>query len=261
MKRLVDPRIEAIRNRFSKIKHTVMIASGKGGVGKSLIASTLSLILSQRNKAVGLLDLDLHGPVTHVLFKLDEAELKESKDGLIPPVVNGVKVMSLGLLARNRPTPISGANKRDAIREILAVTRWDSLDILVIDLPPGTGDEVLETVNLLREKSSIIAITTPSKLSITVVSRLIDLLKAMKAYIAGLLENMAYLKINGIILYPLGEPKGIELAREKRINYLGKLPLDPEIPKALEQGPRKLVDTMFARELARVVEVLEGKMR
>ncbi len=260
MSELIDPRIEAIRNRFSKIKHTVMVASGKGGVGKSLIASTLSLILAKENYSVGLLDLDLHGPVTHILFKLDEVELEESREGLVPPVVNGVKVMSLGLLARSRPIPISGSNKRNAIREVLAITRWDNLDILVIDLPPGTGDEVLETVNLLRGYGGLVTVTTPSKLSITVVSRLIDLLKAMKAKIIGLVENMAYMKIDETVVYPLGEPKGLELAKEKGVDYLGRLPLDPEVSKAIEEGPEKLVNTTFAKELSGIVGELKRRL-
>lgn len=255
MKELIDPRIEAIRNRFSRIRYTVIVASGKGGVGKSLIASTLSLLIAQRKYSVGLLDLDLHGPITPLIFDLEQAEPEESREGLIPPIKHGVKVMSLGLLAKNRPTPIHGSNKRDAIREILAITRWDSLDILVVDLPPGTGDEVLETLNLVKDfRRGAIVVTIPSQLSLKVVARLVDLLKEMGTNIIGLVENMAYMKLDEQIIYPMGRPRGIELAKEKNISYLGQIPLDPRVQEALEgKDIGLLLDTEFSKTVEEVV--------
>ena len=255
MKGLIDPRIEAIRDRFSRIRYTVIVASGKGGVGKSLIAATLSLLIAQKKYSVGLLDLDLHGPVTPLIFDLEQAEPEESKEGLIPPIKHGVKVMSLGLLAKNRPTPIHGSNKRDAIREILAVTRWDKLDLLVVDLPPGTGDEVLETLNLIKDfKRGAIVVTIPSQLSLKVVARLVDLLKEMKTDIIGLVENMAYMKLDEQILYPMGKPRGIELAKERNIPYLGQIPLDPKVQEALEgRDIDLLLDTEFSKTVEEVI--------
>lgn len=250
-KGLIDPRIESIKERFKNIDYTVIVASCKGGVGKSLIASTVSLLLAKRAYNVGLLDLDLHGPVAPIIFNLEVAEPEESKEGLVPPIKRGVKVMSIGLLVKNRPTPIRGSNKRDAIREILAITRWGNLDVLVIDLPPGTGDEALETLNLVEGKRGVVIVTIPAQLSLKVVGRLIDLLKILETPIVGLVENMAYMKLGNQIVYPLGKPRGIDLARKKNIPYLGQIPMDPKVQEALE---KKDIDMLLRTEFAEAVE-------
>ena len=246
---LIDPRLEAIKNKFSKIRQTIMIASGKGGVGKSLLASTISLILSlEEAYATGLLDLDLHGPVTPVIFDIEDHVPEESKEGLKPPIVYGVKVMSLGLLAKKKPIPMSGSGKRDAIREVLAITNWGELDYLVIDLPPGTGDEILETANLIRNNRGVILVTTPSLLSIDVVSKTIELFDELDVPIIGIVENMAYMEVNGNIIQPYGPPRARKLAEELGIRYLAMLPLDPEVDVALsKRDPQLLLKTKYAK--------------
>lgn len=254
MENIIDPRIEAIKRQFSEVDYALLVGSGKGGVGKSVTAATIALLLSNKGYAVGLLDLDLHGSVIPTIFDIEDHEPEESKEGLIPPVVIGVRVMSLGLFAKNRPVPMHGRNKRDAITELLAITKWDELDFLVVDLPPGTGDEVLASSTLIPVEKEALVVMTPSALARTVVSRTIILFRDLDVRIMGLVENMAYMKIDGKIVYPLGKPVGEKLAEELRVQYLGMLPFDPALSATIEEkNPEKILETSFARSVDKII--------
>ncbi len=254
MKEFLDPRLEAIKKQFSNVDYVLLVGSGKGGVGKSVTAATIALLLSSKGYAVGLLDLDFHGSVIPTIFDIEDHEPEESKEGLIPPVVLGVKVMSLGLFAKNRPVPMHGRNKRDAITELLAVTKWGDLDFLIVDLPPGTGDEVLASSTLIPVEREALVVMTPSALARVVVSRTILLFRDLRVSIMGLVENMAYMKVNEHIVYPLGEPVGEKLASELHVNYLGMLPLDPMLPRVIEEKkPEKIGETLFAKSIDEII--------
>ncbi len=254
MSTVIDPRLEAIRKQFSKVDYVLLVGSGKGGVGKSVTAATIALLLSSKGYAVGLLDLDLHGSVIPTIFDIEGYEPEESKEGLVPPVIIGVKVMSLGLFAKNRPVPIHGKNKRDAITELLAITKWGELDFLIVDLPPGTGDEVIASSTLIPVEKEALVIMTPSALARVVVSRTILLLRDLRVRIMGIVENMAYMKVDGKTIYPLGKPVGEELARELHVQYLGMLPFDPSLSTAIdEKNPEKLMETLFARSVDEII--------
>ncbi len=251
---IIDPRMEAIKKQFSEVDYALLVGSGKGGVGKSVTAATIALLLSSKGYAVGLLDLDLHGSVIPMIFDIEDHEPEESKEGLIPPVVLGVKVMSLGLFAKNRPVPIHGRNKRDAITELLAITKWDELDFLIVDLPPGTGDEVLASSTLIPVEKEALVVMTPSALARTVVSRTIMLFRDLHVRIMGLVENMAYMKVNGKTIYPLGKPMGEKLAEELHVQYLGMLPFDPTLSAVIEErNPEKILETQFAKSIDEII--------
>ena len=254
MAEIIDPRLEAIRRQFSEVDYVLLVGSGKGGVGKSVTAATVALLLSNKGYAVGLLDLDLHGSVVPVIFDIEDHEPEESREGLLPPVVLGVKVMSLGLFAKNRPVPIHGRNKRDAITELLAITKWDELDFLIVDLPPGTGDEVLVSSTLIPVEKEVLVVMTPSALARTVVSRAIILFRDLHVRIMGLVENMAYMKVGERTIYPLGKPMGEELARNLNVQYLGMLPLDPLLSAMIEERkPEKISETLFAKSVDEII--------
>ncbi|MEM0345282.1 MAG: P-loop NTPase [Thermofilaceae archaeon] len=232
----LDPRLQVIPERLRGVSRIVVVCSGKGGVGKTLIASLSALIAARRGLAAGLLDLDFHGPSCRNVLGAFEAKPVEDR-GLVPPVVAGVKLMSLDLFAGDAPLPLRGSDVTDAIVELLSVTRWGRLDLLVVDAPPGTGDELLDAVKLLPRLEALV-VTTPSKLALAVVARLVALLKDLRIPVLGVLENMS----SG------GSSSVEEAARAWGVSYLGWLPLDPLVEEALGD-PEKLLRTSVARRL------------
>ncbi|RLF06738.1 MAG: ATP-binding protein [Thermoprotei archaeon] len=238
----MDPRTSIIAERLKGAARIIAVCSGKGGVGKSLIAALTSLLSSRNGLQVGLLDLDFHGPSCHIILGAKGATPAEDK-GLIPPTIAGVKLMSLAFFVGGEPLPLRGADITNAMLELLAITRWGHLDLLVLDSPPGMGEEILDVVRIIGRVEALI-VTTPSPLSLSTVSRLVQLLKSLKTPIIGVLENMR-------------REGGSEVAREVKkwgVRYLGWLPYDPGIEAAIGD-PVKLLNTWLARRLE---EVLRG---
>ncbi len=222
------------------ISYTVIITGGKGGVGKSLIAATAALILSTSSSKVGLLDLDLHGPSASIILGVGGAPV-ESEEGLTPPTVDCLEVMSLDLLAKGRPLPLRGESKEEVVKEVLALTAFGSLDYLVVDLPPGTGDELLTVSKYARQSGGAIVVTTPTKLSIAVAAKVVEILASMSMPILGLVENMA-----------IGQADSLSetLARETGVKFLGRIPFDPAIfSDAGRLSRNELLNTRFAASL------------
>jgi len=241
----MDPRPFIVASRLREVSSIILVGSGKGGVGKSLVASTLSLLLSRRGLEVGLLDTDFHGPSCHLILGAESARPVEEK-GLLPPLVSGVKLMSIAYFVADKPLPLRGSDITNILLELLAITRWGSLDFLIVDLPPGTGEEILDTVNLLKG-AKVLVISTPSPLSTYTVARLVRLLKRMNVSIIGLLENMR-IRENDLV-------RG--LASEVGVRYLGWLPYDPKVDEAIGK-PDLLIKTMFAGRLASMLsKILE----
>ncbi|MCD6509049.1 MAG: P-loop NTPase [Thermoprotei archaeon] len=236
----LDPRISVISRRFANVRKIIAVMSGKGGVGKTLVATTSALILAKEGHKVGLLDLDMHGPSCHIVLNVQALMPREEK-GIIPPQVHGVRFMSIEYYARGSPLPLRGSEVSNAILELLAITRWPSLDYLIIDMPPGTGDEVLDLLWLVKRSEALI-ICTPSKLALSTVRRLAVLLKSLGAPILGIIENMRT-EATSLIT---------ELAEESGIRYLGWTPYDPNVEKCIGD-PRKLLMTDFAKKLAEIV--------
>ncbi|RLG74342.1 MAG: ATP-binding protein [Thermoprotei archaeon] len=256
----IDPRDLAIEKKFRNIKRSLLVLSGKGGVGKSIISTTISLLLANKGYKTGLLDLDLHGPVIPTIFSLEHVEPEESKHGLIPPQAYGVKVMSLAFFAKDEPLPLRGKSKVDAIKEVLAITNWGNLDFLVVDMPPGTGDEVLTAARYVRNERIAVVVTTPSKLSVSVILRTMNLLKDLKIPIIALINNMAYLNINEKMIRIFGKIDLENLANKFNVRTCIELPIEPQINEILEIGDaKKLLDTIVASKLKELIEILEVK--
>ncbi|MEM3452913.1 MAG: Mrp/NBP35 family ATP-binding protein [Candidatus Hadarchaeum sp.] len=236
-----DPRLAIIDERLGGVKRIIVVASGKGGVGKSLIATTLSLLLARDGKKVGLLDLDFHGPSCHIILGATDAVPAEEM-GLIPPVVQGVKFMSLVYYIGDRPLPLRGEEASNVFVELLTITRWGQLDYLVVDVPPGIAEEVLDIIRLIK-RGEFLVVTTPSKLAVKTVARLVQLLQELKVPTLGLVENM--------------HPPSSKIGKTGtfKANFLGRLPFDPEVEKTLGH-PEELLKTHFARSLKRIVKKL-----
>ena len=142
-----DPRLAVISKRLEDVENIIAVSSGKGGVGKSMIATSLALNLRDRNYKVGLLDLDFTSPSTHFILGI-EGLYPEEEYGIIPPDAHGLSYMSITHYSLDKPAPLRGADVSNAIIELLAITRWGELDYLIIDMPPGIGDATLDVIRL-----------------------------------------------------------------------------------------------------------------
>jgi ATP-binding protein involved in chromosome partitioning len=236
---VVDPRTSVISERLKRIGRIIAVSSGKGGVGKSLVATTLALALARKGCKVGLFDLDFTSPSTHVILGARIAQPKEEK-GIVPPLVKGLEYMSLVYYSGDHAAPLRGADVSNALIELLAVTRWSELDFLVIDMPPGIGDAVLDLIRLVRNIEFLI-VTTSSQLAFETVKKLLSLLQHLKVPIIGVVENM---KMNSA--------KGIQQQTEKLgIVFLGEIPYDPKVEGAIGDET-KLLDTALAQKIREI---------
>jgi|YelNatPaOPRAMG01_1025707.scaffolds.fasta_scaffold32350_4 ATP-binding protein involved in chromosome partitioning len=184
----IDTRDSLISVRLDSIKRIIVFASGKGGVGKSTLSAHTSYILS-KNYTTGILDLDLHGPSIPLILGLNQYMVKESQDGIIPPEKNGLKIMSLEIFMRGRGSPLRGNSKYDIIKELFSITNFGQLDYLVVDMPPGTGDEFLAALEIFGNKGEMIFITAPSIVSWQVTRRAIEIARG-KIKESGVIINM-----------------------------------------------------------------------
>jgi len=235
----MDPRTTVINERLKRINRIIAVSSGKGGVGKSLVATTLVLALARRGCKVGLFDLDFTSPSTHLILGVKDAQPKEEK-GLVPPVVEGLTYMSLVYFSGNQAAPLRGADVSNAFIELLSVTQWGELDFLVIDMPPSIGDAMLDVVRLV-ERIEFLIVTTPSRLAFETVRKQVRLLQDLKVPIIGVLENM---KMDGA--------KGIEQGTEKLgVKFLAGVPFDPKVEEAIGDVT-KLRDTLLAQRIREV---------
>ena len=216
-----DPRLAIIERRFEKVGRVLAVSSGKGGVGKSMVATILALNLRDRGYKVGLLDLDFTSPATHVILGV-EGLYPEEDYGIIPPLAHELRYMSITHYSLDEPAPLRGMDVSNAIIELLAITRWEELDYLVIDMPPGIGDATLDTIRLIP-KLEFLVVTTPSKVAYQSVRRLLIMFKKLKIKVLGVIENMVIKKT----MYIESEIKQIDM------NYLGTLDYCEELEPAL----------------------------
>lgn len=232
---------QLLKERMGRIGHKIMVLSGKGGVGKSTVAVNLALALALEGRQVGLLDLDFHGPSVPKLLGLEGQPLKMADKQILPiSFAHGIKVMSMGFLLPHGDAAViwRGPIKMGAIKQLLAEVSWGELDYLVIDFPPGTGDEALSAAQLLPESDGAVIVTTPQDLSLTDVRKSIDFCRQVKVPILGVIENMSGLVCphcqNVIDVFKRGG--GEAMAKELNVTFLGRIPLEPMIVHASDQG-------------------------
>ncbi len=237
---MVDPRTSIIGERMRGIGRIIAVSSGKGGVGKSLVAATLALTLAKKGYKVGLFDLDFTSPSTHMILGIEGVQPKEEK-GIVPPIVHGIKYMSIIYYSGEFATPLRGADVSNVLIELLSITRWDKLDFLVIDMPPGIGDATLDLIRLIKDVEFLI-VTTPSQLAFETVRKLVSLLKELKIPVIGVVENM---KMNDSKIIQ-------QRSRKLGLNFLAEIPYDPKVEKAIG-NTNKLQNTSFAKKIEEMV--------
>ena len=214
--------------KLSRVGRVILVGSGKGGVGKSLVACGLGLRLSERGFRAGVLDVDLHGASVPNYLGV-RPPLSSGTGGLVPKEAGKLKVMSVALFTGDNPVPVRGAGKEGLITELFELTDWGTLDYLVVDLPPSTGDELFTAFSLFGRKSTLILVTTPSRGSLSVVSRLRRLAASEEIRVGGVVLNMAFANSGGGRIYPFGraDPRAVE--RELGARILAQVPLDPAV--------------------------------
>ncbi len=221
-----------IDRNLSKIKNRIAIVSGKGGVGKSTITAGIAYNLAKKGNSVGILDADVSGPNIPHLMDVENERITGSADGMMLPVItdDGIKIASVESLIEASDSPVvwRGPMRSSLINQFLADMQWGDLDFLMVDLPPGTGDEplsIMQTIPL----TGLIIVSTPSSLSILDVSKIINMAKVMNVRVLGIVENMAYFECPGCRerVFPFGEGAVKTLAEKYGLKFLGQLPLDP----------------------------------
>jgi ATP-binding protein involved in chromosome partitioning len=244
---VTDPRTSIINKRLSRISRIIAVSSGKGGVGKSMVATTLALTLAHNGCKVGLFDLDFTSPCTHIILGAEKAQPKEDK-GIIPPIVNGLEYMSLVYFVGDNPAPLRGADTSNALIELLTITQWGVLDFLVIDMPPGIGDAVLDLVRLIKRIEFLI-VTTSSLLAFETVKKQVTLLCELKMSIVGIVENMK-----------VDKSEGISQETDKLgLKYLGAISYDPQVEAAIG-NEAKLLQTELGKKISEIAKtVILGK--
>jgi len=245
----LDFRRGMIDRRLARTRRVLLVMSGKGGVGKSVVSAALAGIAAASGLKAGLMDADIYGPSSALLFGAKGLPA-EGESGLVPPVLGGVKVMSVDLFASGRPIPLAGSGANEILLELLALTDWGNLDCLVVDMPPATGDIMLTLTSLRKDDVRAVVVTMPDRLSTSVAHRVLELLKSGGVTTVGVLGNMVRGSAKGKGTGPR------KLAEEFGVPLLGQLPYDPSVSRAVEKGNiESLLQTKFARVLRRSMDV------
>ena len=259
----------AIKQSLGKIKNKILVMSGKGGVGKSTVSVNLALGLANKGHKVGLMDVDLHGPdVVRMLDMKGTITPPSDPNGLIAPLQynDNLKVVSLEYMMKDRDEAIiwRGPLKIQAIRQFVADMDWGELDYLVIDAPPGTGDEPLSVAQTIPMTKAIV-VTTPQKVALADVRKSINFCKTVKMPIAGVVENMS-----GFICPHCNKQVDIfkngggeEIAREFDLPFLGKIPMDPRVVVAGDDGKPYLSsgeDSPAVKAFGNVIDAVEKRL-
>lgn len=230
-----------------KIKNTLLVFSGKGGVGKSTVAVNLAMVFAKEGFKVGLLDADIHGPsLTLMLGAQDKAVFPYGENQILPVEINkNLSLVSIAYFISSLDTPIiwRGPAKMKVIERFVKDVTWGDLDWLIVDSPPGTGDEPLSIAQLLP-KSGAVIVTTPQDVSLLDSKKAINFAKELKLKIHGIIENMSGLKCphcgKTINLFKKGG--GLKIAKQYKIKFLGSIPIDPEIVISGDNGKPFVMD-------------------
>jgi len=259
-----------LKINLKRIKHKIVVMSGKGGVGKSTVAVNLALALSMKGIETGLLDADIHGPSVPKMLKIENAVISGDKEGLFPVLVPPhLKVMSMAFLLQDRDLPViwRGPMKMGAIRQFLEDVRWGDLDYLVMDMPPGTGDEPLSIAQLIPNADGTVIVTTPQDVALLDSRKAVGFSRAVKLPVIGVVENMS-----GFVCPHCGKEVdlfkkggGRRAAEELGVPFLGSVPIDPKVVESGDEGvPIVLMDRKspaaeaFMRIADEIIKRVEG---
>lgn len=263
---LQKPQESKLVANMRAIKNKIMVMSGKGGVGKSTVAANLAAQLARKGFKVGLLDSDIHGPSIPKMFGIEDKRPEVDEKGIVPvPVTDNLKVMSIALLIEDKDSPViwRGPAKMAAIKQFLEDVSWGKLDYLIVDLPPGTGDEPLSIAQLIEKIDGAVVVTTPQDMALVSVRKSITFAHMLKVPVIGIVENMS-----GLIC-PHCEEKieifskdGVEkAAKDFDLSILAALPIDPKIAEIEDSGKVHTLDadsTEWSKEFAKIVDSVVG---
>jgi len=229
-----------LKARLNRIRRKIIVMSGKGGVGKSTVAVNLAMSAMLAGQRVGLLDVDLHGPSVPTMLGLVGYRLEGGENGMLPVEIGGLKVLSVGFLLQNNDDPViwRGPMKMGVIRQFLEDVEWGDLDLLVIDVPPGTGDEPLSVCQLIPELEGAVIVTTPQKVAAADVRKSINFCKELGVKVLGVIENMSGFACPkcGEVTPILRANGGRVMANEMGVPFLGSIPIDPLIAESGDDG-------------------------
>jgi ATP-binding protein involved in chromosome partitioning len=255
---------QELTRQLKQIKHKIIVLSGKGGVGKSTVSANLALSLAEKGHKVGLLDVDIHGPSLPRIMGLDGSKVETLEEKLLPvPATDNLKVISIGFLLKGKDDAViwKGPLKMGVIKQFLKDVDWGELDYLVIDCPPGTGDEPLSVIQIIEQLDGAVIVTTPQDVSTIDVRRSVMFCRTVGLKILGIIENMS-----GFACPHCGEVTNIfkagggeNMAKDMGEKFLGRIPLDPEITSASDDGKHYITtfkDSETAKSFSKTLEPL-----
>jgi ATP-binding protein involved in chromosome partitioning len=266
-RRLIEEQI--LKIRMGKIKHKIAVISGKGGVGKSTVTVNLAMAFALHGYRVGILDADIHGPSVPKMLGLSGKRLEVGPPGIFPAIGPlGIRVVSMDFLLPDENTPViwRGPLKMTAIRQFLSDIVWGNLDLLLIDLPPGTGDEALSVAQLLPEMDGVIIVTIPSEVSQIVVKKAVMFAKRLGLPIIGVIENMSgFICPNcGAKIDIFQSGGGKKISDDLNIPFLGSIPIDQKICEGSDKGMPFIVeheDSQASKAFMEIVQKIEESLK
>lgn len=244
------------------VRHIICVASGKGGVGKSTVAINLAIALSRLGRKVGLLDADIYGPSLPTMLNISSRPLADADRKILPIVAYGVRCLSVGMLVPSDQAIIwRGPMVMGALRQFLQDTRWGELDVLVVDMPPGTGDAQLSLIQAVPLAGAVV-VTTPQKVALDDAIRGIAMFRKLDVPLLGLVENMAWYELpDGQRDYVFGQGGGVSVAREHGADLLAQIPLQTRLRASADAGvPAALADDPLGRSFRALAEAVLAKL-
>lgn len=240
-KQMIEQQLNLSRN-LGQIKYKIAVMSGKGGVGKSTVAANIAEAFQKEGFTTGILDADIHGPNIPKMLGVEDQDIMINEEHHMMPVEapSGLKVMSMAFMLDSIDTPIiwRGPQKTGSIKQLIADVAWDPLDVLIIDNPPGTGDEPLTVLQTIPDIDAVVMVTTPNVVSQEDVLKCVKMVEMLNVENIGLVENMAYYECPHCNekLHIFGKGDGKDFADEMEITYLGDLPLTEKVSSSPNKG-------------------------
>jgi ATP-binding protein involved in chromosome partitioning len=227
--------------KYKGVKHTIMVMSGKGGVGKSTVAVNMAVTLAQQGLKVGVIDADINGPDDPKMLGVDKEKVYADESGISPVDTKyGVKVISMGFLLPTEETAVvwRGALRHKAIQQFIEDVVWKDMDYVILDLPPGTGDEALSISQIVPEVEGVVIVITPQDVALLDARKAINFADQMKIKVLGVIENMSGFVCPhcGEISYIFKTGGGEKAAKDHNVPFLGRIPLSQDVVETADEG-------------------------
>ena len=259
--------INDAKKRLQNYKYKIVVLSGKGGVGKTFISSSLAIGLALRGRKVAILDADIHGSSIPTMLGLQGMRHYADENGDILPVEGplGVKAVAINLMLDSPDLPVvwRGPLVSKAITELLSKVAWGSGEYLIIDMPPGTGDAAITIAQTIPDITGAIVVTAPNMLTETIVAKAVNFVAKNNIRMLGIIENMSYFKcpVCGTVFNLLGKSTGEYLAGKYGTQLLGRIPLDPLINESIDKGMPYLLDHPEGEAAKAIMDVVDKLIR